>query len=98
MNEIHTLAISGMILIFIAFMIPFVQSEFGVPQTDYNPEGLTDGFGDGVSDSGNVFTKIFDFFKVFVWTFGDLPFWLDAILLMVRVVFFASLVKLLPTT
>lgn len=97
-NEVYYLAISGAILLAIAFTIPFITDEFENTSTDYDTDSLTEGYGTAPSTTDAIFTTFANLFKAFVWSFGTFPFWLEGFLLLVRIVFVASIIKLLPTT
>lgn len=96
-NEVHTLVVSGSILILIAIFLPFIQQEFQGSSTDFG----TDNINSDIQDEPNaitLFTITVNIFRMLTWSFGLVPFWVDGLLLIVRLMFWASIIKLLPTT
>ena len=72
-----------------ALVLPFVNSEFGTTSPDYDvdnveEEMIAEDFED-ISDisAGDVLKSIG---KIFFWTFGDLPFWLDLVFVVLRII------------
>ncbi len=95
-NDLSILGILLSIFIGVGIIIPFVNSEFQTvsPTFDTDKRGtelivedLTDVSSVG---AGDILKSIG---KMFFWTFGDLPFWLDAIFLVLRLILLALLIR-----
>jgi len=99
------------IFILTASILPIIQAQFGEEDfVNNNVDGLITGVGDNVC-AGGVFSFlclgtiatggaaiIFGFFKIFFWTFGDLPFLLDLfVFIPLRLVLVLILIKFIPT-
>lgn len=96
-NEVYYLAVSGAILIAIAVLLPFVQDEFENSKQVVNPGDIDSSILEP-SSTINVWAYATSLFKAFVWSFGTFPWYIDTLLLFVRIVFIASIIKLMPTT
>ena len=71
--------LGGIVLVFvlIGFMTPFINDEFGGSAPENNINDVTDGI---EPDDVSAWDVIVSIFKMFFWTFGSIPSWLDAIL------------------
>jgi len=95
---------TGIILVFtlLGVSLPFVNEAFEVEATNLNTESIETNVGQNVNDiDGSVSTItglkiIVSVLKMFFWTFGDLPFWLDAVFLVFRVTLALILIKYIP--
>jgi len=78
----------GIIIVFIliGISLPFINTAFGHPSTSTNIEIVNSETGEALAteSSLSIFSIFFSVSKMFFWTFGDLPFWLDAIFISVR--------------
>lgn len=77
--------ITGIIILFVALgtMLPFIREDFGQTQTtDYLIDDFNQGIANDVDTVGNVsaFNVIISIFKLFFWTFGEIPLLIDALL------------------
>ncbi len=93
---------SGIVLIIlfifvgIGVIIPFVNQEFDVTGSTFDTENVADELiGEEFDDvskvnAGDILSSVG---KMFFWTFGDLPFWMDAIFVVLRVILLAILIK-----
>ncbi len=95
-NDVSIVIIILFIFIGTAVILPFINFEFDITSPDYNidkvesdfiAEDLTD-----VSDvsAGDILASVG---KIFFWTFGDLPFWLDLIFVILRIILIFILIK-----
>ncbi len=107
-NEINMLnskkgfAGSGIVLIIlfifvgIGVIIPFINKEFNIEDSAFDTGNVADELiGEEFSDvsgvsAGEILKSVG---KMFFWTFGDLPFWMDAIFIVLRIIFLAILIK-----
>lgn len=85
-----------LIILFIVVggLLPFVQSAFEVDVVTQNLEGIEDDIGEGAGTT-NVITLgrvLASVTKMFFWTFGDLPFWLDLFFLLLRILLVVTLI------
>lgn len=82
--------ITGLITIFIIIgtVMPFINASFGSQVNEVDVDGMADSVGQGVELSGdvNAFQVFSSIMLMFFWTFGALPFWLDMIFIIFRVV------------
>lgn len=77
--------ISGIVIIFIALgsLLPFINSAFSNQVTITDTSGFQQNLANNVENSGNptsAFSIIKSVFLMFFFTFGALPFWIDAFL------------------
>ena len=96
---------AGIITVFvlIGLLLPFVEAEFSGQSTTFNGSNnvndisgdISDNIGDGPNAVGAL-TIVGSVAKMFFWTFGALPFWLDAIFVVFRIVLVLILVKYIP--
>ena len=95
-NDVKIAGTIAFTFIMLGLLLPFVNDAFNSTATNFNTDGLQTGsinedFEDTTSVSaGDVFKSII---KMFFWTFGDLPFWLDAVFLVFRLMLLMILVK-----
>ena len=88
LNDMSIIAVIISIFILIGITIPYINSEFGQSISTPNVDTLEGDVGDDMVDSGTVtiFSVLFSVGKMFFWTFGSLPFWLDAIFVIFRII------------
>jgi len=95
-NDVSIIAIILSIFIFSALALTFVNAEFGTSDTGFNTEGVSNNLVSedlsNVSDIG-VGSILVSLGKVFFWTFGDFPFWLDAIYTILRIMLLVILIR-----
>lgn len=74
------------ILIFLCLgvFLPYINADFNNDDEVVNVEGFTTDIGEKVENASQVsaFTVIFSVFKMFFWTFGSIPFWIDLTVIM----------------
>lgn len=90
----------GIIAVFIIIgtALPFIQRDFGsdiiTTQTD---DIITEVSQEsGQLNSVSALSIVFSIVKMFFWTFGDLPVWLDTIFVIFRLALVAILIQYLP--
>ena len=77
-NDMTILGGIVIIFVFIGFVTPFINEEFSGTAAEYNVDDVT---GDlDTPNAVNAFTILISIFKIFFWTFGSIPTWLDVIL------------------
>jgi hypothetical protein len=84
MNDMVIIATITAIFIAIGVALPFVQQDFDVPVTNNDPDTII-APGDSTTSVG-AFQVIGSVFKMFFWTFGALPVWLDSIFVGLRII------------
>ena len=91
-----TVLIILFIFVGIGLVLPFVNTAFNIedsnidtdnPANELIDEDFTDVSGIG---AGDIIKSIG---KMFFWTFGDLPFWMDAIFVVLRIIMLMILIK-----
>jgi len=99
MNETHIFV--GIISVFIVLgiFLPFIGTAFNDDSLVSNPDGLNLGDDipeEGLGESLSMGTILFSVLKMFFWTFGNLPVWLDSIFLIPRIILAVLIVRWLP--
>lgn len=88
-NDISIAAGIFFLFVLLGVLMPFVNADFNSISTSPNTEGLTETVGNEMVDVNVV--SLLDVVKsiagMFFWTFGQLPFWLDAIFVVLRLIF-----------
>ena len=76
--------IMGIVLVFVLLgtALPFVNDAFNVTSVEFSAGGIEDDISGADVSATDVF---FSIFAMFFWTFGSLPFWLDAIFIVFRI-------------
>ncbi len=95
---------SGIITVFILLgvFLPFINSSLSVQSPSVNTTSIQTNVGQDVANIDGSFTTvsglkiIVSVLKMFFWTFGDLPFWLDAIFVILRIILVLILIKYIP--
>lgn len=77
------------VFLFIGFITPFVESEFGVETGQVDTSKIIDNV---EADEVGVTDIFFSVFKVFFWTFGSIPVAIDLLIMTPMRVWFATLV------
>lgn len=89
MNDTVIIGTISLIFILIGAALPFVQDTFNEDVTTYNTDSITDGLTQETIEQTSI-TNVFDvlgsILKMFFWTFGDLPIWLDLIFSVFRII------------
>ncbi|NIV12566.1 MAG: hypothetical protein GWN62_15185 [Aliifodinibius sp.] len=70
------------VFVLLGVTLPFINQEFGENPNNINTEGIDEIIAD---DGVNALDVVLSVFTIFFWTFGALPFWLDGILLVPRI-------------
>jgi len=80
---------TGIILVFVllGLVLPFVNEAFDVSGTNLNTGSIEENVGQEVENVSTIsaFRVLLSVLKMFFWTFGDLPFWLDGAFIVLRV-------------
>lgn len=74
------------ILLCLGVFMPYVQDAVG---SDISVNA------DSLNSDITYLTVLTNILKIFTWTFGDLPFYLDAFLLLIRFAFYLALYKVI---
>ena len=95
-NDVTIVATILFIFLGTAVILPFVNTAFNIKSSDYNTENvesefIAEGFVDVSSVSARDIVKSIG--KIFFWTFGDLPFWLDLIFIVLRIILLYILIR-----
>ena len=75
------------IMVSLGVGLPYINSAFNEPTNEINEEGILTKVGDQVG-FGEIIASLS---TIFFWNFGDAPFFVDAILWMLRVTFYVVL-------
>ena len=95
-NDAYLTAIIILIFFGVGLIIPFVNQEFGTTSGTFNTGAVGDQLiNQDLQDSTSIsaFDLLKSIGKMFFWTFGDIPFWLDAIFLVLRILLVFILIK-----
>ena len=97
MNDIQIIASIVSVFILIGIFLPFVQDEFAQPKNLNASNGVQSVASNVASQSNNSTVTIWQVFisigKMFFWTFGTLPLWLDSVFLMVRIILIVTIAR-----
>lgn len=94
-NDMHLMFSIMGLFILVGFFLPYVDDAFSTNQVNSNNVGgLQSNVGqDQTITSINSITIIGSIFKMFFWTFGSLPFWLDIFFVPLRIIFAVTLAR-----
>ncbi len=82
------------VFILLGAALPFISNSYGLDVGTTNVEGFKDELGQAADNPLDTFGSVLDsVLKMFFWTFGSLPFWIDAFFTIFRVILFVILVK-----
>jgi|SRR3972149_6847938 len=86
-NDVTLIGTIVMIFIAVGASLPFVNAEFGDSSTDFNTEDLQTDLNDQITDVTSVSTTtvLFSIGKMFFWTFGSLPLFLELFFTVFRI-------------
>lgn len=86
------------VFLIIGTMLPFIQADFGDDIIVNQGQNLEDEVGQksGQLTSVSALDIVVSIIKMFTWTFGDLPFWLDIVFVIFRLALVAILIQYLP--
>lgn len=86
MNDVVIIWTITFIFLMLGVLLPYVTSAFGDTTTTINTDDLASGIDEETDlTSVTALTLVKSVAGMFFWTFGALPFWLDAILLVFRI-------------
>ena len=96
MNDLHVTIYIMVVFVTLGTVLPFVNEGFGQGTTSVDMQNLeaSVSIDTGSEAALSGFTIITSILSMFFWTFGELPFWLDSFLIILRVVFVYSLIRL----
>lgn len=92
-NDIQIIAVISGIFIFLGVLLPFIQADFNTLETGHDPASLTDDINTDDLDSVSPFKVFFSVVSMFFWTFGALPFWLDMVFVVLRLVLILAIAR-----
>ncbi len=82
------------IFVLLGVMLPFINDTFGLTSGNTDVEGFKDELGQAVINPLDAFLTISaSILKMFFWTFGALPVWIDAFFFIFRITLFVIIVK-----
>ena len=95
-NDVTIVATILFIFLGTAVIMPFVNTAFDIEGAEYDTDKVaSDLIGEELEDVSKV--GVGDILKsvgkIFFWTFGDLPFWLDLIFVILRIILLYILVR-----
>ena len=82
MSTDHLLMTIVIVFTFLGVMLPFAQSSIGDSSSDYGYDVLNGKMGTDSSSVTVIFTVFISVLKMFTFTFGQIPVWLDLLLFM----------------
>lgn len=90
-NDVSIIAVLVSVFILVGIMAPIVNDAFSNSRTEMNTSVFESGIADTLEEGDDTGASGLDFLLsvtgMFFWTFGVLPFWLDAVFLIMRAVF-----------
>lgn len=94
MAEIQVFSIIIALFIVVGTVIPFVQEAVSIPQVEQGAE-LVDNLGQGSSEE-SISAKdiLLSILSMFFWTFGSVPWWLDMLLIVPRILLAVTIYRL----
>lgn len=82
------------IFVLLGVALPFINESFGGTGANTDVDGFTDDLGQSAANPLDAFlTVVTSVLKMFFWTFGSLPFWVDAFLTIFRILLFVIMIK-----
>ena len=81
------------LLLMMSLIIPAIQSEFGDVTQQFNKDSLTANLTQENLRQVDSPAGLKSIGKMFLWTFGDLPLWLDLLLLVPRIILYFILAR-----
>lgn len=87
----YIIGITATIFILAGIMLPFINDAFDTNSVVINTQGLETTVGESSPSDTSLVGVVTSVFLMFFWTFGALPFWLDAVFLIFRVMFAVAL-------
>ena len=88
-NDMMIIGGIAFILVTVGLVLPFISEEFGTESNaNYNVDNFNDDLGQDVELTSTIGASkvLFSVAKMFFWTFGDLPWFLDGFFLVLRIV------------
>ncbi len=95
-NDVSIVAIILFIFLGTALTLPFVNSEFNIQGSSFNTNKTqSDLIGEDISNVSDIGVGeiIKSIGKMFFWTFGELPVWLDLIFTVLRIILIFILIR-----
>ena len=89
-NDISILAAIFSVFVLLGVMLPFIEAEFENQSSSVDVAGLEADVGQEIKGDINAisaFKILLSIVTMFFWTFGTLPFWLDSLFVVVRIIF-----------
>ncbi len=93
MNDITI--IMGVVFIFVGlgFIMPYIQEDFSNGTTNTDMVGLESELNEDYNTI-TIWGLLWSVLKMFVWTFGNFPLWVDALFFLpLRIMFFVTLAR-----
>ena len=86
-NDISIITGIITIFIFLGITVPYINAEYGTQANEVNVEGFESELAESADSSMITLPSILiSIISMFFWTFGALPFWLDGIFLIFRII------------
>ena len=93
-NDMTLIGVIVGVLALVGLGLPFVQSAFDIDQTSYNIDSVTEGINPDDQDGGvGIFDILKSVGKMFFWTFGGLPVWLDLFFVVLRLILIITIFR-----
>lgn len=73
--------------VLLGVLMPFVNDAFNVDASEFDEQNVETEVGENIENVStiNAFSVLFSILGMFFWTFGQIPFWLDAIFVIFRI-------------
>lgn len=92
-NDITIIGTILGIFVMLSLFLPFIQADFGEIQTSNSVDSLIDADDSDDLTDVSAWELIKSFFKVFFWSFGTFPFWLEGILGVMKLVLIITVAR-----
>jgi hypothetical protein len=95
-NDISIIAGITSVFVLLGVFLPYINAEYGEPDSFPDPDVLEQNVGEEQTTVGSVVSgwKVLgSVLSMFFWTFGALPFWLDALFVIARVTLALTVVR-----
>lgn len=82
--------------VMIGTFLPYINQTGNTNSIDYNINDINQELIENTNDAGEIgfWDVMASIGKMFFWTFGALPFWLDSFFLVLRIMFYVAIVDI----
>lgn len=93
MSDAKVIFLIVTIFIIVGTFLPFVNDEFGESSSTSNVDELISDVGDDTGGAVKILLVPLTIVKMFFWHFGNLPFWLNSIFWIMRIILAYTIYK-----